>query len=85
MQLARVKGTVVSTNKADSLMGLKLLGGFFTAMGGSGATLSVALYIYAMERGKFDVAFAVAAVLMLIVLIVNFAAKRLGRRLKNNQ
>ena len=25
MQLARVKGTVVSTNKADSLMGLKLL------------------------------------------------------------
>ena len=38
-----------------------------------------------MERGKFDVAFAVAAVLMLIVLIVNFAAKRLGRRLKNNQ
>ena len=31
-------------------------GGFFTAMGGSGATLSVALYIYAMERGKFDVA-----------------------------
>ena len=66
-------------------MGLKLLGGFFTAMGGSGATLSVALYIYAMERGKFDVAFAVAAVLMLIVLIVNFAAKRLGRRLKNNQ
>ena len=66
-------------------MGLKLLGGFFTAMGGSGATLSVALYIYAMERGKFDVAFAVAAVLMLIVLVVNFAAKRLGRRLKNNQ
>ena len=25
MQLARVKGTVVSTNKAESLMGLKLL------------------------------------------------------------
>ena len=65
--------------------GAAWLGGFFTAMGGSGATLSVALYIYAMERGKFDVAFAVAAVLMLIVLIVNFAAKRLGRRLKNNQ
>ena len=65
-------------------MGLKLLGGFFAAMGGSGATLSVALYIYAMERGKFDVAFAVAAVLMLIVLAINFAAKRLGRRLKNN-
>ena len=63
-------------------LGLKLLGGFFSAMGGSGATLSVALYVYAMERGKFDVAFAVAAVLMVIVLIVNFAAKLLARRLK---
>ena len=51
-------------------------------MGGSGATLSVALYVYAMERGKFDIAFAVAAVLMVIVLIVNFAAKLLARRLK---
>ena len=66
-------------------MGLKLLGGFFTAMGGSGATLSVALYIYAMERGKFDVAFAVAAVLMVIVLVINFAAKQLGSRLKNKR
>ena len=56
---------------------------FFEAMGGSGATLSVALYIYAMERGKFEVAFAVAAVLMLIVLVINFAAKVLGKRLKN--
>ncbi|MDD2993953.1 MAG: phosphate ABC transporter permease PstA [Pygmaiobacter sp.] len=63
-------------------LGLKLLGGFFSAMGGSGATLSVALYVYAMERGKFDIAFAVAAVLMVIVLIVNFAAKMLARRLK---
>ena len=63
-------------------LGLKLLGGFFSAMGGSGATLSVALYVYAMERGKFDIAFAVAAVLMVIVLIVNFAAKLLARRLK---
>ena len=63
-------------------LGLKLLGGFFSAMGSSGATLSVALYVYAMERGKFDVAFAVAAVLMVIVLVVNFAAKLLARRLK---
>ena len=64
-------------------LGLKLLGNLFEAMSGSGATLSVALYIYAMERGKFDVAFAVAAVLMLIVLVINFAAKGLGKRLKN--
>ena len=66
-------------------MGLKLLGNFFSAMGGSGATLSVALYIYAMERGEFDVAFAVAAVLMVIVLVINFVAKRLGGRLKNKR
>ena len=34
----------------------------------SGATLTVALYVYAKEQGEFDVAFAIAAVLMMLTL-----------------
>ena len=64
-------------------LGLKLLGGLGQTLSGSGATLSVALYVYAMERGNFNVAFAVAAVLLVIVLLLNLAARQLGRRLKN--
>ncbi len=47
----------------------------FVAYRSSGATLSVSLYLYAMERGEFNVAFAIAAVLMIIVLLVNGATK----------
>ena len=37
----------------------------FEGLSHSGATLTVALYFYAKEQGEFDVAFAIAAVLML--------------------
>ena len=40
----------------------------------SGATLTVALYVYAKEQGEFGVAFAIAAILMLLTLLINFAA-----------
>ena len=46
---------------------------------GSGATLSVALYVYAKEQGEFDVAFAIAAILMALTLIINFAAAMVGK------
>ena len=48
----------------------------------SGSTLTVALYVYARERGEFDVAFAIAAILMLLTLLINLAAGLVGRRLK---
>ena len=48
----------------------------------SGASLTVALYVYARERAEFDVAFAIAAILMLLTLVINLAAKLVGRRLK---
>ena len=41
---------------------------------GSGATLSVALYVYAKEQGEFGVAFAIAAILMVLALLINLAA-----------
>ncbi len=61
--------------------GLKLLG-FFTSLSSSSATLTVALYIYAGEQGKFDVAFAIAAILLIITLILNFTASLAAKALK---
>ena len=49
----------------------------------SGGTLSVALYMYVSERGEFDVGFAIAAILMVLVLLINGAAKLAGKKLKN--
>lgn len=48
----------------------------------SGATLTVALYVYAKERANFDLAFAVAVVLLVIAFVINIAAKLAGRKLK---
>ena len=48
----------------------------------SGATLAVALYVYAKERADFDTAFAIAALLMLLTLLVNLGTKLAGRRLR---
>ena len=41
---------------------------------GAGATLTVALYVYAKEQGEFGVAFAIAAILMFLTLVINLAA-----------
>ena len=48
----------------------------------AGMGLTVALYVYARERAEFDVAFAIAAILMLLTLIINLAASLVGRKLK---
>lgn len=40
-----------------------------------GATLTVALYVYAKEQGEFGVAFAIAAILMILTIVINFAAE----------
>ena len=48
----------------------------------SGASLTVALYVYAKERAEFDVAFAIAAILMLLTLVINLTANQVGKRLK---
>lgn len=37
-----------------------------------GATLTVALYIYAKVEGEFSAAFAIAAILMIMALLINF-------------
>lgn len=55
------------------------LNGFFDGLGSSGCTLTVALYVYAKEQGEFEVAFAIAAILMVMTLIINLAAALVSR------
>lgn len=61
------------------------LNGFFDGLSSSGATLTVALYVYAKEQGEFGVAFAIAAILMVLTLIINLAAAMAGRWFKRRR
>ena len=56
-----------------------ILNDFVTALQSSSATLTVALYVYANERGETGVAFAIAAILMALTLLINLAAAAVGR------
>lgn len=51
------------------------LHGFADSLASPGATLSVSLYVYAKENGEFGIAFAIAAILMLLALMINLAAE----------
>ena len=55
------------------------LNGFFAGLSSSGATLTVALYVYATEEGNFEVAFAIAAILMILTLLINLSATLIGK------
>ena len=50
------------------------LNGLVQGLNSPGATLTVALYVYAKEHGQFGVAFAIAAILLLLTLLINLAA-----------
>ena len=58
---------------------------FFTSLHSSGATLTVALYVYAKEQGEFEVAFAIAAILMILTLIINALAILVCRYFERKQ
>lgn len=59
--------------------------GFFEGLSNSGATLTVALYFYAKEEGEFGVAFAIAAILMILTLVIQLAAMLAGRYFKRRR
>ena len=50
------------------------LNGIFEGLTSPGASLTVALYVYAKEQGEFGVAFAIAAILMILTLLINLSA-----------
>lgn len=59
-----------------------VLNDFVTSLQSSSATLTVALYVYANERGETGVAFAIAAILMILTFAINLSANLVGRKLK---
>ena len=61
------------------------LNGFFKGLKSAGASLSVALYVYAKEDGEFGVAFAIAAILMILTLVVNLAADAVSAYFKKKK
>ena len=58
---------------------------YFVGLHRPGATLTVALYVYAKEQGEFEVAFAIAAILMALALIIDLAAGLVGRYFKRRK
>ena len=62
-----------------------VLNGFFESLQSSSASLTVALYVYANERGETAVAFAIACILMVLTLLINLAANITGKKLKKQQ
>ena len=59
--------------------------GFFDGLTNAGATLTVALYVYAKEQGEFEVAFAIAAILMILTVLINLAAALVGKYFKKRR
>lgn len=64
--------------------GLKMIG-FVQALQSSSATLTVALYIYASERGAYDIAFAIAIVLMALTLALNLIASKAAKKIQEKR
>ncbi|MGN0631620.1 MAG: phosphate ABC transporter permease PstA [Ruminococcus sp.] len=55
------------------------LNGIFTGLTSPGASLTVALYVYAKEQGEFETAFAIAAILMILTFLINLSASMVSR------
>jgi len=86
-----ISGTILATGRIvgesaallfTAGMGFALVTNYFRALQTSGATLSVALFLYITEHGQFDAAFAIASILILIVLTLNMLTKFAQRKLK---
>lgn len=58
------------------------LNGFFAGLGSAGSTLTVALYMYAKNDGEFEVAFAIAAILIVLTVLINLCASLVGKCFK---
>lgn len=61
------------------------LNGIFEGLTSAGATLTVALYVYAKESGEFGVAFAIAAILMVLTMLINLSANLVGKHFRKRR
>ena len=62
-----------------------VINGIFDGLTSAGSTLTVALYFYAKEQGEFGVAFAIAALLVILTLLINLAATLVGSYFKRKK
>ena len=56
--------------------------GMIDGLTSPGATLTVALYVYAKEEGEFGIAYAIAAILIILTSLINLCASLITRRKK---
>jgi len=61
------------------------LNGLWEGLGSAGATLTVALYVYAKDQGETEAAFAIAAILMVLTVLINLCAALVGRYFKRKR
>lgn len=61
------------------------LHGFLDGITNSGATLTVALYVYAKEQGEFQVAFSIAVILLVLAVIINLCAELVNHYYKKKR
>ncbi|MDO5303915.1 MAG: phosphate ABC transporter permease PstA [Clostridia bacterium] len=61
------------------------LHGFADGVMSSGATLTVALYVYAKEQGEFQVAFSIAVILLVLAVLVNLSAELVRKHFKGER
>lgn len=67
-------------------MANEILGIYESVMPGkAGSTLTVAMYMYAKERGEFNIAFSIAAILLILTFIINLSAKLAANTLKKKK
>ena len=59
--------------------------GIIDGLASPGATLTVALYVYAKEEGEFGIAFAIAAILMVLTVLINLAATLVGKHYRKRR
>lgn len=58
----------------------KVASGYFSKIMQSGGTLTIKLYLAATSEGKFDQAFGIAVVLLVIVFLINILTKVLAKK-----
>lgn len=59
----------------------KTFGKLFEKIFQSGGTMTIQLYLSATSEGDFDTAFGIAVVLLIVVFLVNFATKKVSKKL----
>ena len=85
LAIGRIVGeSAVLMFTAGMSMSLQNYNEFADLFESSGATLTVALYVYAKERADFEGAFAVAVVLLIVAFAINISAKLAGKKLKKS-